>query len=61
MKRLALSISAATALALCACEKHSSADLPEHYRHKASHGAEASPEAAPAHDEKEKPATEHKG
>jgi hypothetical protein len=64
MKRLALSISAATALGLGGCEKHSSADLPEHYQNRWSpKPAEAEHEpAAPAHGEKEKtPAAEHKG
>jgi hypothetical protein len=58
MKRLALSISAATALAFGACEKHSAAELPEHYQHKGSH----QPEAEAAHDEHTpSPAAEHKG
>ena len=65
MKRLAFSIAAAAAaFTFGACEKHSSAELPEHYLHKGrSHAeAEAGHEAAPAHGEKEKaPAGEHKG
>jgi hypothetical protein len=64
MKRLALSISAAAALWLGACEKHSSAELPEHYQNRWSpKSAETGHEpAAPAHGEKEKaPAAEHKG
>ena len=68
MKRLALSISiAVAAFGLGACEKFSSADLPEHYQNRwspksteADH-AEHEP-SAPAHGEKEKaPAGEHKG
>ena len=64
MKRLALSFAAVAALGFGACEKHSSAELPEHYLQKGSHHDEAAPapEAAPAHGEKEKaPAAEHKG
>ena len=63
MKRLALSISVAVAaLGFGACEQQPSADLPEHYLHKANHGAGAGHEAAPTHGEKEKtPAGEHKG
>jgi len=65
MKRLALSISIAiAALGLGACEKHSSAELPEHYQNKwgpKPAGEEHAP-VAPAHGEKEKaPAGEHKG
>lgn len=64
MKRLALSFAAIAALGLGACEKHSSAELPDHYQHKGTHRAEAAAghEAAPAHGEKEKaPAADHKG
>jgi len=65
MKRPAFSIAlAAAAFGFGACEKHSSADLPEHYLHKGSHHDEAAAghEGAPAHEEKAKaPAAEHKG
>ena len=64
MKRLAVAIATAVAaLGLGACEKNSSAELPEHYQHKGSHHEEAGAahEATPAHGEKEKAAGEHKG
>ena len=67
MKRLTFSVAtAAAAFGLGACEKQSSAELPEHYQHKGSSHAEAETaprhDAAPAHSEKQKaPAGEHKG
>ncbi len=65
MKRLVFSVAAAAAaFTFGACEKHSAAELPEHYQHKAGQHAEAAEahEAAPAHGEAEKkPAGEHKG
>ena len=69
MKRIALSISiAVAALGLGACEKHSSAELPEHYQDKWSPkhtGSEHGDKAAPAHGEKgdhaKAPAADHKG
>ena len=64
MKRIALSICIAVAtLGVGACEKHSSAELPEHYLHKGGgQKTDAAPEHAPAHSEKEKSAGEaHKG
>ena len=62
MKRLALSFAAVAALGFGSCEKHSSAELPDHYQHKGSHEAAPAHDTAPAHGEKEKaPAGEHKG
>ncbi len=65
MKRLALSAAiAVAALGIGACERHSSADLPEHYLHKwdAKPAAGKHEPAAPAQDEKKKaPAGEHNG
>jgi hypothetical protein len=65
MKRLALSAAiAVAALGLGACEPHSSADLPDHYKRKGGHHDEAATghDAAPAHGENAKaPAGEHKG
>ena len=37
MKRLAFSVAAAAAFTFAACEKHSAAELPEHYQHKGGH------------------------
>ena len=65
MKRLAFfALTAAAAFGFGACEKHSSAELPEHYQHKGGNHAEApaSHEAAPARVEKHAaPAGDHKG
>ena len=65
MKRLAFSIAIAiAALGLGACEKHSAAELPDHYQHRGAHHdeAEAGHDAAPPHGEKAKaPAAEHQG
>jgi hypothetical protein len=65
MKRLAISVvTAAAAFGFGACEKHSSAELPDHYLHKGGQHAEAakSHEATPAKEEKHAaPAAEHKG
>ncbi len=65
MKRLAFSVAAAAAaFAFGACEKHSAAELPDHYLHKGGDHAEtgATHEAAPVHGEPKKaPAADHKG
>ena len=67
MKRLAFSVAAAAAaFAFGACEKHSAAELPEHYQHKGGQHAEAGAahDAAliPAHgDAKKAPEADHKG
>ena len=65
MKRLAFSVlTAAAAFGFGACEKHSSAELPDHYLHKGGEHAEAAKghEAAPAKGEKHAaPAADHKG
>ena len=65
MKRLAFSVlTAAAAFGFGACEKHSSAELPEHYLHKGGEhaGAAKGHEAAPAKGEKHAaPAADHKG
>ena len=65
MKRLALSIATAVAaLGIGACEKNSSANLPERYQNKGGPHEEAAStkEAAPNHGAKEKTsAGEHEG
>jgi hypothetical protein len=63
MTRIAFPLCIAVgALALGACEKHSAADLPEHYKHKGNPHAATGHENAPAHSDKP-PAPEgaHKG
>lgn len=65
MKRLAFSVATAiAAFGFGACEKHSSAELPDHYLHKGGQHAETPTghDAAPAKSEKHAaPAAEHKG
>ncbi len=63
MKRLAFPVlAAAAAFGFGACEKHSSAELPEHYQHKWDAKHAETEHAAPAHAEQEKaPAADHKG
>ena len=64
MKRLAFSVLAAAAFGFGACEKHSAAELPDHYLHKGGQHAEAAKdhEASPAKSEKHAaPAADHKG
>ncbi|MEQ1853729.1 MAG: hypothetical protein ABMA01_19305 [Chthoniobacteraceae bacterium] len=63
MKRFVLSICIATAaLGLGACEPHSAENLPEHYKHKGGHHADADHGKAPAQGEKaHAPAPAHKG
>jgi hypothetical protein len=49
-------------LVLGACEKHSAADLPEHYQHKANPHAATGHENTPAHSDKATaPEGAHKG